>query len=81
MIEIWKHHEGYAEARAKIQSQTLDADLHTLDTLYGRDKLRYGASPEEVKEEALRQVEMDWRSERNETAEFHANIARAMVRR
>jgi hypothetical protein len=63
MAEIWEHYRGYAKARAKVQLQTLTQDLETIDTLYGRDALRYGATPEEVKAEALRQIEMDFRSE------------------
>lgn len=68
--EFWKHHPGYAEAREKIQSQTLEQDLETIDSLFGRDNLKYGATPEDVKAEALRQVEIEFRSERNASAEF-----------
>ena len=77
MTEIWKHHEGYAEALANVRNQTLDQDLQTIDSLYGRDNLSYGASPEAVKEEALRQVEIEFRSERNDTAEFYASLVKA----
>jgi hypothetical protein len=77
MTEIWKHYDGYAAARAFVQAQTLEEDLATIDALYGRDALRYGATPEEVKEEALRQTEREWRSERNEVAELWVKIANA----
>lgn len=69
MTEIWKHHPGYAEARAAVQAQSLEDDLALIDNLFGRDNLRYGDGPEEVKAEALRQVEREYRSERNEWAE------------
>ena len=74
MAEIWKHWPGYAEAREQVQRQTLEQDLQTIDALYGRDGLRYGATPEDVKAEALRQLEIDFRSERNEQAEFWVDV-------
>ena len=77
MTEIWKHHPGYAEARERVRRQTLEEDLRLISALYGPDKLRYGATPEEVKSEALRQLEIDFRSERNEDAEFWVNLAKA----
>lgn len=77
MIEIWNHHKGYLEAYEKVLAQDLAADLKLIDDLYGRDELSYGASDEEVKEEALRQLEREYRSERNERAEFFVNVARA----
>jgi len=69
MTEIWKHHPGYAEAREAVRKQSLEEDLALIDSLFGRDGLRYGDGPEEVKAEALRQVEREFRSERNEWAE------------
>lgn len=76
-IEIWNHHKGYLEAYKNVLAQDLAADLKLIDDLYGRDELSYGASDEEVKEEALRQLEREYRSERNERAEFFVNVARA----
>jgi hypothetical protein len=81
MTEIWKHWPEYPEARARVQAQSLEDDLKTIDGLFGRDNLRYGASPEDVKAEALRQLELGFRSERNEVAEFHLTVARAMTTR
>jgi hypothetical protein len=77
-MAIWKHYDGYSEARERVQRQSLTQDLETIDSLYGRDQLKYGASPEDVKAEALRQLEIEWRSERNESAEFHVAVAKAM---
>ena len=68
--EFWNHYEGYSAARAMVSAQSLDADLRTIDSLFGREGLRYGATPEDVKAEALRQLEIEWRSERNQAAEF-----------
>jgi hypothetical protein len=51
---------GYNDARTTVQNQSLEEDLKTIDTLYGRDNLRYGASPAEVKEEALRQLQREF---------------------
>lgn len=77
MTEIWKHHPGYAEAREQVRKQSLEDDLRLIDNLYGRDNLRYGDGPEEVKAEALRQVEREYRSERDDTAEFFVAAHRA----
>jgi len=75
--EIWSHHPGYSEAREQVRRQSMEEDLSLLDALWGRDQLRYGATPQEVKEEALRQLEREWRSERNETAEFFVALHRS----
>jgi hypothetical protein len=56
------------EALARIDGQSLEDDLRTIDDLYGRDTLQYGATQEEVKEECKRQVEQDF------------NVARAYSR-
>ena len=48
----------YAEARAKVECQTIEEDLDTIDTLFGRSNLCYGATHEDVKAEALRQVKI-----------------------
>jgi hypothetical protein len=77
MTEIWNHHQGFAEARRRVEAQTMEQDLDTIDALLGRDELAFGATPAEVKAEALRQIEIDFRSDRNETAEFWTNVARA----
>lgn len=68
-MEIWNHHKGYFDARETVMNQSLEEDLSLIDALYGRDTLPYGATPEQVKEETLRQVEIDWRCNRNELAE------------
>lgn len=75
-IEIWKHWPGYADAVAKVKEQTLEQDLQTIDDLFGRDRLRYGDGPEHVKLEALRQVEIEWRSDRNYEAEVFVNMSK-----
>lgn len=80
MVEIWKHWPGYAEDRYKVEAQSLEDDLRLIDALLGRDNLHYGATSEDVKWEALRQHEIDWRSERNEAAEFHVAVALATMR-
>ena len=58
---IYQYWEGYYEARQKVMGQTFQEDLELLDLLFGRDNLRYGATPKEVKREALRQLEIEWR--------------------
>ncbi len=43
MTEIWNHHQGYAEARRRVETQTMEQDLDTIDALLGRDELAFGA--------------------------------------
>lgn len=78
MREIWEHHCGYGEARRKVEEQSLEDDLGLIDSLFGRDNLSYGDGPAEVKAEALRQLEVEWRSERNERAEFYLGLFQTM---
>lgn len=54
------YYEGYSEARENVRKQSLQEDLRTLDSLYGRENLRYGATPEDVKEEAMRQLQKEF---------------------
>lgn len=79
--EIWKYHEGYTEAREAVKSQSCEENLKLIGDLFGFDRLKFGDGPEDVKQEALRQIEIEFRSERNEQAEFlvsltHANSSR-----
>lgn len=74
-MEIWKHYPGYSEARQKVMAQSLEDDLKIIDDLFGRNELHYGATPQDVKNEALRQLEIEWRSERNNMAEAMVMIA------
>jgi hypothetical protein len=80
VTEIWKHHQGYGEAVARIRSQTAVEDLYVLDCLYGREALKFGDGPAEIKAEALRQTEIEWRKERNKAVEFFSLIARGMFK-
>jgi hypothetical protein len=68
-IEIWNHHIGYHQAIQDVLNQSVEQDLALLDLLFGRDELHQVATGEEVKQEALRQLEIEWRSERNHLAE------------
>ena len=56
-----RHYEGYGDERRKVEAQSIDDDLRLIDALYGRDNLHYGDGPREVKAEALRQLEIEWR--------------------
>ncbi len=68
-IEIWNHHTGYHQAVNDVLSQAIEQDLALLDNLFGRAELPYAATEEQVKQEALRQLEIEWRCERNHLAE------------
>lgn len=56
-----RYYPGYAAALAKVEAQSLEDDLRLIDNLFGRGRLKYGDGPEAVKDEALRQVEIEWR--------------------
>ena len=79
MTQIWKHFPGYSDVRRKAQDQSYEDDLHTLDALFGRDNLKFGDGPKEVKAEVMRQVEIEWRDERDRQAEFHVKAIQAMA--
>lgn len=68
--------------RDMVMKQTTKQDLSLIDMLFGRYALPYIATPEEIKEEALRQVKLDWaitlHTDADEDAEHEARIARAM---
>jgi len=76
MNEIWKHFKGYYEARQKVLNQSLDENLQLIDDLFGRDNLKYSAMEKEVKDEALRQLEIEWRDKRDTRAEFYVQMAK-----
>lgn len=80
MEKIWKHFPGYASAREDVRIQSTEADLELIDNLWGRGGLPNEASPAEIKREALRQMEIDWRSSEDETATFWVRVAKAMQR-
>lgn len=62
-----EHYEGYYQARQGIlNEQDLDELLYQIDQLYGRDNLKYGDGIEQVRAEALRQVELEWRKPERE---------------
>lgn len=52
---------GYNEARERVRKQSLEEDEALIDSLFGFENLRYKATPDEVKREALIQLERDWR--------------------
>jgi hypothetical protein len=51
---------GLNAARQKVESQSMDEDLRLIDDLYGRDNLKFGDTPADVKREALAQLERDF---------------------
>ena len=68
MRKIYNHYRGYNDAIKKVQAQSYEEDLRTIDDLFGREHLKFGDGPEEVKAEALRQLEIEWRDGENEMA-------------
>ena len=55
-----RYYPGLNEALAKIDNATEQECVRHLDDLYGRNNLRYGATLEEVREEARRQIREDF---------------------
>lgn len=59
-----RYFPGLNEALADVKNMDLDCLLGHIDRLYGRDNLQYGASVEDVREEALAQTRRDFLVER-----------------
>lgn len=76
-MQVWNHFPGYHEARQRVLLQDTEADLRLLDDLFGRDALEGEGDAEAVKAEALRQLEIEWREGRNETAELFVALHRS----
>lgn len=51
---------GLLDALERVNAMELAQLLSTIDALYGRDTLAYGATTEDVRAEALRQVRRDF---------------------
>lgn len=66
MLKKYNHLPGYYESRIIVLDQSTEDDLTLLDDLYGRDQLGQNPTPEEIKQEALRQHEIEWRNNENE---------------
>ena len=60
-ISEYPHYKGYQEARTTVLGQSTEDDLATIDSLFGRGELPEDAGPNAIKDEALRQMEIDWR--------------------
>lgn len=57
-----RYYPEYSAARARLENTNdLDVLLQTIDTLFGREKLKYGDGIEQVRAEALRQLEIEMR--------------------
>ncbi len=54
------YHDGYGKAKEEVRHATLPELLQTLDNLFGRDKVEDESDSEEVRAEALRQVQCDF---------------------
>lgn len=54
------YHPGMNEALDRLENMDESALLQVLDTLYGRDNLKYGATREDLLSEAREQVRRDF---------------------
>lgn len=78
------YYSGYSEARQQIACMDLDELLAYLDTLYGRENLKYGDGVEAVRTEALEQCRReftDTSSREYEQVQFYTKLNQAMKAR
>lgn len=78
------HYEGYQEARQNVAQMDRAGLIELLDDLYGRDNLPVGASDDQIRREAYRQLDQEWRTPYGQQnrldAEALANSIRATHR-
>lgn len=76
------YHPGLNDARAAVERMTDAELLSQIDSLYGRETLRFGDGHAELLAEALRQTQLEFRNnspggrEAWERVELHGKIAR-----
>jgi len=68
------YYDGYYEAREYLLKADLEDLLNTIDGLYGRDNLRYGATVEDVRQEALKQLKEEFTDRNSESYNLQQNI-------
>lgn len=76
-MPIYKYYEGYREAQQQVEQNSMEDNLQIIDSLFGRDELKFGDGEYEVKQETLRQLEIEYREEVNETATFWSDVIKA----
>lgn len=79
-MTVYKYYPGYRESIKNVEQQSLEDDLKMIDDFYGRDNLEYGASPADVKEEALRQLEIEFRDCVDEDQTFYSDLGKALAK-
>ena len=60
-MAYYRHWDGYAAAQAKMENAPVEEMLQLIDDLFGRDNLKFGDGYEQIRAEALRQLEIEWR--------------------
>lgn len=73
-MAIYKYFAGFREKVQQVKKQSLKDDLAILDDLYGRKNLQFDSTDSDVKKEALRQLEIEYRQCENEQATFWVNV-------
>lgn len=56
------YHPGVNEAVANVQRMSRDELLAHIDILYGRDNLKFGATDDDIRAEAIDQTYRDFRN-------------------
>ena len=77
------YYPGYAEAMEKVRQMDRDQLLRQIDSLYGRDNLKFGDGIDEIREEALRQTReefTDKHSDEYERTQHYVKFAHVMNR-
>lgn len=78
------YHDGYSEARRRVDTMTEAECLGTLDALYGRDNLKYGDGIEELRAEVRSQLQREFKNHDDPAwgvVEFHREIYRSGILR
>ena len=56
------YHEGMSEMLARVEMMTESECLQTLDSLFGRDNLKYGDDLEALRNETRRQIREEFKN-------------------
>jgi hypothetical protein len=75
-----RYYAGLNEALAPIDSMDEAGCLHIIDSLFGRDRLKYGDGIDELREEVRRQIREDFTDRSDPSWDGYVAAAVASVR-
>lgn len=79
MSVVYRYYPGYEKEQNKIRQQSLKEDYAVLDNLFGRGNLSSKPTFSEVKQEALRQLEIEYRDGVNDHATFWSDAIESEI--